>query len=666
MNRLQDSSSLYLRQHADNPVHWQPWDEAALAQAREQGRPVLLSIGYSACHWCHVMAHESFEDPATAELMNRLFVNIKVDREERPDLDKLYQLSHQLLTGRGGGWPLTVFLDPTDHGAFFAGTYFPPEPRHGMPAFQELLHKIRDWFDANRGAVTAQNRQLQQAIEQMQASASPGEVAHSEDLFQAAYDQFSERHDTRHGGFGGAPKFPQAPQLALLDQMARSKAAFADGAITMLDNTLEAMALGGLRDHLDGGFFRYTVDGAWTIPHFEKMLYDNAQLLPIYASAAARSGKRVLAQAAEGIGEWLLTEMRDDRGCFHASVDADADGVEGGYHVWDRDELRALVGEEDFAAFARSFGIDEPPNFEGEHWHLRRRDGALDGYEPITQRLRTAREERIPPETDRKILTAWNALCITGLARAGVALQKPDWINAAQECWQYLQEHAWRDDRLYAVIFEDQAQFPAYLDDHAFLLEATLALLQARWTDGGLPLARRLAQRLAELFEDPRGGFCFTASDQPSPVTRLLLLQDDATPNGNASAAMGLLDLAHLDGDAQMLERARQAVARSVSDAARYPLAHATALRAHDLLDAAPAQVLILGSDPEQKNQMRAVAARHDRLNCFLLPESTADLPALIGRDRHDGPALALVCRDLHCLPPATSPGALERVLAET
>jgi hypothetical protein len=663
MNRLQDSPSLYLRQHADNPVAWQPWDDAALASARDQDKPLLLSIGYSACHWCHVMAHESFEDPDTAAVMNELFVNIKVDREERPDLDKLYQLSHQLLNGRGGGWPLTLFLDPHDLGAFFAGTYFPPQPRHGLPAFVDLLRKVREWFDANRDAVRVQNRSLRQAIEQLQA-ATPGESDAGEALLEQAFGQLQQRYDSAHGGFGAAPKFPQAPLLGLVAVLAEPGGRFAGAAQQMLRHSLAAMAASGLRDHLDGGFFRYTVDGTWTIPHFEKMLYDNAQLLPLYAEAAAAGGDRMLEQAASGIAGWLLSEMQQADGGFAASIDADADGQEGGFHVWDREQLEALLDEEYRGGFSRDFGLDRAPNFEGRHWHLVRTDGAISGHEESLKRLRAARAARVPPATDTKVLTAWNALCADGLARAGLALERPDWIDAASATLTYLRRCAWRDGRLYAVTSKDGARFPAYLDDHAFLLQAILSLLQARWEDGLLPFARTIADRMLDLFESTDGGFFFTASDQATPVTRLRTLQDDATPNGNGIAAVALQTLGHLESEPRYVEAAQRTLETGHAELAKYPLAHASLLTALDRSLRAPAQVVICGAIDAEKQSWRALALRFNRVNCYLLPQGAGDKPAA-GKQGADHRTTAYICHGMRCLPPVTTPEDLEKALRE-
>ena len=663
MNRLNDSSSLYLRQHKDNPVDWQPWDDAALTQACESGKPILLSIGYSACHWCHVMAHESFEDPETAALMNELYVNIKLDREERPDLDKLYQLSHQLLSSRGGGWPLTVFLDPDDLTPFFAGTYFPPEPRHGLPAFKELLQKIRQWFDDNRDSVSEQNQRLKDAIGSMQKSRGHDRQPDAQ-VFTTAFEQLESRYDREHGGFGDAPKFPQAPLLNLLQALGQMKEAFSDNSKDMLHETLSKMALSGLRDHLDGGFFRYSVDGSWTIPHFEKMLYDNVLLLPLYAETAAANGDRLMAETAEGVASWLVNEMRDDNGGFYASMDADAGGVEGAFHVWGRGELQTLLDASEYEAVTRQFGIDGPPNFEGQYWHLISNGPKLEGMESAIQKMREARALRTAPGTDTKQLTSWNALCMEGFARAGKAMQKEEWLDVAEQILNFLKRHCWKDNQLMAVYAQDQARFPAYLDDHAMLLSAVLELLQARWNQDHLDFAIALAETIMEKFEDSgSGGFFFSAADQATPVARLRPLQDDATPGGNGVAARALESLGHLTGEQRFLEAAGRTLSGSYEEQVQHPLAHATLLLALNDHLQPPMQVLITGSDEEEMQEWKAVIAGHHRVNCYLLGPGSGELPAIPGLHEPVDQTHAYICEGLRCLPPAGNKREFQKLL---
>ncbi len=659
MNRLEASTSLYLKQHADNPVEWYPWGPEALDRAQALDRPILLSIGYSACHWCHVMAHESFEDPDTARVMNELYINVKVDREERPDLDRVYQLSHQLLTGRGGGWPLTLLLDPADLTPFFAGTYFPREPRHGLPAFRDLLARAREWFDDHRDEISAQNQRLQETVAALQGGEGAPEVP-GEEVFTTATTQLGERFDRQHGGFGGAPKFPQAPLLALVQGLAARTGG--DEAAAMLRATLHKMAISGLRDHLDGGFFRYAVDGSWTIPHFEKMLYDNALLLPLYAESAARWRDGLLREAATGIAEWLCGEMQHPEGGFYASIDADADGVEGGFHVWQVDEIRTLLDDDAYRALADAFDLASPPNFEGRAWHLQRsREEAL--APPLREALdtlRAARAARVPPTTDTKRLTAWNALCAEGLVRAGAALGNEGWVDAAERTMRLLARRLWIDDRLHAVLAGDEVQFPAYLDDHAFLLQASLALLEERWRPEYLQLAARLADQLLDHFQDnERGGFFFSTASEPVPIHRMRPFQDDATPGGNGVAAHALVRLGHLLAEPRYLDAAQRTLRAASTELGRYPLAHASLLCALDEFLDPPTQVILAGANREELMEWQAIARGGERLRCYLLDPDAEPLPGILGAYRVGERSRAFVCKGTSCQPPLESGAAL-------
>jgi uncharacterized protein YyaL (SSP411 family) len=557
-NLLSGETSPYLLQHADNPVAWLPWGEAALAQAREQDRPILLSVGYSACHWCHVMAHESFEDEATAAVMNRLFVNIKVDREERPDLDQIYQTAHQLLTGRAGGWPLTMFLTP-DGTPFFGGTYFPPGPRHGLPGFADLCQRIDEAWRTRRHDIAAQNRELLAVLNRPAPTQVPGEL--NERPLALLRALLLGSLDREHGGFGGAPKFPHPTDLAFL--LHRKGDGDAQEAALL---TLRRMAQGGIHDQLGGGFCRYSVDDRWEIPHFEKMLYDNGPLLGLYADAWAATGDGYYREVAEGIAGWLLREMTSPEGAFYSSLDADSEGEEGRFYVWERSEVEHLLGPAKSALGVRCWGLDRPPNFEGRHWHLRLAAAPTDEEAPLLESARAtllaARERRVRPGCDDKILTAWNALMIEGLAHAARVFDRPDWLAAARRALDFLRQHHWQDGRLLATSRHGRAHLPAYLDDYAFLLAALLELLQAGHRPEDLDFARQIADALLERFEDrERGGFYFTAHDHEVLIQRPRTAHDNAQPSGNGVAILALQRLGNLLGDPRYLAAAQRALA---------------------------------------------------------------------------------------------------------
>ncbi|MDE1961533.1 MAG: thioredoxin domain-containing protein, partial [Xanthomonadaceae bacterium] len=524
MNRLAAETSPYLRQHADNPVHWWPWCDEALALARTHGTPILLSIGYSACHWCHVMAHESFEDAATAALMNELYICIKVDREERPDLDRIYQLAHQALTRRGGGWPLTVFLTPDDHLPFYAGTYFPREPRYGMPPFAQVLREVRRWWDEQRDQVRSQNAALAEFLADQGRGAASGDALNDAPI-RAALVQIEAGFDPQFGGHRGAPKFPHCTEMELLLDVSiatgppssQDSAASGRGR-TMVELTLARMAAGGIHDQIGGGFARYSVDERWEIPHFEKMLYDNAQLLPLFACVARANQDRRDAQddpaVAHGILAWLVREMTASSGGFYAALDADSEHEEGKFYVWQRDELRALLDADEYAIAAPHLGFDRAPNFEGKAWNPIvasapadcarslgiTADVAVTRLSHARAKLFAARAQRVRPGLDDKILTAWNALAIAGIARAARTLDAPLLLGLAENALDHLYNAAWRDGRLYAKASADAARFPGYLDDYALTLDALIEVLQCRWSERDMTWAIVLAEALLERF----------------------------------------------------------------------------------------------------------------------------------------------------------------------
>ncbi|MCA1779549.1 MAG: thioredoxin domain-containing protein [Xanthomonadaceae bacterium] len=693
-NRLSGSLSPYLEQHADNPVDWYPWSPEALDAARAQDKPIVLSIGYSACHWCHVMAHESFEDPAIAGRMNQGFINIKVDREERPDLDRIYQLAHQLLSGRGGGWPLTLFLDPADQTPFVAGTYFPPEARHGLIGFAELLERVHDAWINQREALAAQNRQLREALLMVSAqhTEKDPQAGSAEDLL---IGQLSARLDRRHGGFGDAPKFPQAPLLEWLLARAEDDPQAAE----MLNDTLKPMAVNGLFDHLGGGFFRYSVDAAWEIPHFEKMLYDSALLLPIYAEAAQRWNDDDLRYATERTVEFLCRDLGLAEGGFASSLDADsvpadlepgqpASPREGAHYLWTPAQFDDCLGDRsaghvdsDQAAVERAqarFGLDGPPNFEQSSWHLviartlnelttraDQADPVAVSLEQARQKLLACRMRRPMPGRDDKMLASWNALTVIGLARAARALDRPEWAQLACDTHAIVWQRLFDDDQVHAVWRDGRRAHPALLNDFASMLLACLETLACRWNTEWLDRADWLAGQIRDRFSDFGSGTLFlTPADHEALIMRPTANTDDATPAGAALAARGLLRLGHLTANPEWLELAGRALDSAAGDIQRSPMAHASLMLAAAEYARPVAQVLIGGTGP-LADQWFAELSRRVNLHCYRIVSDEPDLPgplADLARAERD---IAVVCIGNRCLAPAHNAAQLERRLAE-
>jgi len=681
-NHLRGETSPYLLQHAANPVDWYPWGAEALEKAARENKPILLSIGYSACHWCHVMAHESFEDPETAALMNRLFVNIKVDREERPDLDKIYQTAHSLLAQRHGGWPLTVFLTPHDQVPFFAGTYFPDKPRHGLPAFRDLLQRISDYLPAHADEIRAQNTALLQALQgNMDTNATDTLNALPLD---SARQQLQHNFDERDGGFGAAPRFPHPTSIErLLRHWSGSRTAGIEPdrrALHMAVFTLERMARGGIYDQLGGGFCRYSVDSRWEIPHFEKMLYDNAALLALYAEAGTATGNPLFERITRETAAWVLREMQSPEGGYYSSLDADSEGEEGRYYVWDRDEVRTHLGETDYPLFARRYGLDQAPNFEGR-WHLNvcrttaelAAEFSLTGKE-VRQRLASARdtllqlrERRVRPGRDDKILTAWNGLMIRGMAIAGRLLDEPAWIESAERALDFIRDRLWKNGRLLATCKDERAHLNAYLDDYVYLIDAILELLQARWRDGDLAFAVELAEALLAHFAAADGGFYFTSDDHEALIQRPLPLHDDATPSGNGIAAKVFGRLGHLLGEARYLQAAEDTLKHLWSGLLQMPHGHASLLVALEE-SLFPLQVIIIRGTGSSLPDWHKLAARSyaPRRLCLAIPNEARDLPAQLQQRRPEGDAVAYICSGLTCGAPLQDYAEFTRQLSTT
>ncbi len=685
-NRLATSTSPYLRQHADNPVAWWPWCDEALALARRQDKPILLSVGYSACHWCHVMAHESFEDAATAEVMNRLFVNIKVDREERPDLDKIYQTAHQLLAQRSGGWPLTVFLMPDDLRPFFAGTYFPPQPRHGLPAFRELIASVERAYREQGDAIREQNASLMDALRQLEPV--PADAIPDAAPLEGARRQLAGSFDAANGGFGRAPKFPHPSNLEFLLRHWAATAAQDQRqgdakALHMASFTLERMIRGGINDQLRGGFCRYSTDDQWMIPHFEKMLYDNGPLLALCCDACQISdlagdqaedplGQRVAGaglfrDAATATADWVMAEMQSPEGGYYSTLDADSDGEEGKFYAWDRAEIEALLTADEYALTASLYGLDQTPNFDAK-WHLHgyRTLGEVAAAQGLSSphaglllaaakaKLLAARQRRVRPGRDEKILTSWNALMIKAMARAARVLGRAEYLTSAERALDFIHGRLWRDGRLLATCKDGNAHLNAYLDDYAFLLDALLELLQTRWRRSDLDLAIALADvLLAQFFDAEQGGFFFTAADHETLIQRPKPLGDEAMPSGNGIAAHALQRLGHLLAEPRYLEAVQATLRLAAEPMRRIPYAHASLLMALDE-HLYPPETIVIRGQGEALVAWQSAAQRgyEPRRLVLAIPSHESDLPGALGAMVPGEATRAYRCRGTQCEPP--------------
>lgn len=660
-NRLADETSPYLLQHKDNPVHWQPWGPEALAEARERQVPILLSVGYAACHWCHVMERESFEDEATAAYMNEHFVPVKVDREERPDIDAIYMEAVQSITGQGG-WPLTAFLDPQGV-PFHGGTYFPPDSSRGMPSFMMVMEAVIKAWDEKRDEILAQSRDVRERLGAVSLIGAPeGELDPGLPGRRAA--NLTEQTDLNLGGFGPAPKFPPASALDFM--LGRGETAAAEV-------TLDRMAAGGIFDQLAGGFARYAVDDRWLVPHFEKMLYDNALLARTYLRAWQVTGHDRYRWVAEKTLDWALSEMLDPAGGFYASLDADSEGVEGLFYTWTPEEIEDALGDSASAAI-ETFGVTAEGHLDGRSvLHIpggMPPDEIGNGLDGLIDRLLAARSERVRPALDDKVISSWNSLMISALAEAGAVLGRTDYLNAAGRCADFI----WNGMRspqgnLLRTWRHGEARLNAYLEDHAFLLEALLDLYQAAFDPAVFDRARAVAETMLDRFSDPaRGGFFTTSHDHEELIARRKDVGDHPLPAGSSSAAFGLLRLAALTGEAAYRRKAEEVLNLLAPATARQPAAFGHLLQALAFHHSPPAELAIVwpgsGSRSDAADLLAEVRSAY-RPNLVLAggPEGSKAPPLLRDRPAAGDLPAAYVCENFTCQAPVTDPEALAEQL---
>ncbi len=698
-NRLASETSPYLLQHRDNPVDWYPWGPEALEHARSEDRPILLSIGYSACHWCHVMEHESFEDPETARLMNEHFVNIKVDREERPDVDSIYMTAVQQVTGHGG-WPLTVFLTPQGQ-PFFGGTYFPPAPRHGLPSFRQLLLGVAQAYSERREEVDRSAAELHRFLEQGMSVRAPGGLDPA--ILDRAFHTLASRFDARHGGIGGAPKFPQPLVFEFLlrhwkrtgnPQGLSGEAAKNEEALRIVEHTLRKMAAGGIYDQLGGGFARYSVDARWLVPHFEKMLYDNALLARLYLQAYQATGDAEYRRIVEETLHYVQREMTGPEGGFYSAQDADSEGVEGKFYVWTPEEIDEVLGPEDGRLFRRYFDVTKAGNWEGDHHappprpisilHVahpaeavasaagvsieRLQEVIARGRELLYQR----RAERVWPGLDDKVLTSWNAMMLRAFAEAARVLDRQDYERVAVRNAEFLLRELRREDRLLRTWKEGQAKIDAFLEDHALLIEALIAVYETTFDTRWVREARTLAETMLERFwEDSEGAFYDTAADAEMLVVRPRDPYDNPIPSGNSAAVMALLRLGALAGEPRYQRVAVQALEGMGRLLAEMPSGFGYLLSALDFHLATPQEVALVGRrGAEDTRALLEVLARRYLPNttlAFAEPEAVQEaaelIPLLEERGMVEGRATCYVCERYACRLPVTDAAGLEREL---
>ena len=676
-NRLARETSPYLQQHATNPVDWYAWGPEAFEVARKTGKPVLLSVGYSACHWCHVMAHESFEDPATAKVMNELFVNIKVDREERPDIDKIYQFAHQVLTQRGGGWPLTMFLTHDDQKPFFGGTYFPDKARYGMPAFTNLLKRVAEYYREQGAELRAQNDTLMDVFGDLTPAPVDGSIALDASPLDGARAQLEQTFDPRFGGFGSAPKFPHPGSIdRLLHHWHDTSVSQSPDlhALFMATLTLTRMAEGGLYDQLGGGFARYSVDEYWMIPHFEKMLYDNGALLASYAEAALATGEPLFKRIATETGDWLLREMQDEAGGLHSAYDADSEGHEGKFYVWTREEVQAALAPLEWTVFSRRFGFDQDANFEGA-WHChvfvsieqiakeQQLDAALVEKELASAgaKLLAIRSRRVWPGLDDKVLTSWNALAIRGLAIAARNLGEARFAVAAERALDFVRQNLWKNGRLLATSKGGVSHLNAYLDDYAYLASALLEMLQLRWRNEDAAWLREILGVMLDRFEDAKlGGFFFTSDDHEQLIHRSKSFSDDAIPAGNGIAARALIRAGYLLGETRWLEAGERTLRAAWLAINRFPHGHMSLLEALAEYLTPPEIVIIRGTEAQRwRDELTKLYSPHRLV--FAIPADSPGLDAAIADKAAGAGTRAYVCRGSTCSPPVESLSDLVR-----
>ena len=657
MNRLKNEKSDYLQQHADNPVDWYPWTEEAFKKAEQEDKPIILSIGYSACHWCHVMAHESFEDEATADIMNKFFINIKLDKEERPDLDKIYQMSQTIITGKTGGWPLTVFMTPKKL-PFFAGTYFPDTERHGLPSFKDILTRVNEFYLDKKKDIELQNIQIKNIFSSLN-NCQISENIINDDLMKTVKSELLASIDKVHGGFGSAPKFPHANNLDFLIKTCKNDDKETLDAINL---TLLRMCCAGIYDHLKGGFFRYSVDELWMIPHFEKMLYDNGPMISLLSNAYKLTNNNIYLNKLSQTCDWVIDEMQSEVGGYYSTIDADSENHEGKFYVWSIDELEELLTINELEIFKKIFAVYDKPNFEEEyHLHVTKTNESfyLDNAVSanlICNKLLTARNKRIRPSTDKKILVSWNALMIEGMLNAYKVSDDEKYFKSAKESFNFIKDNMWKKNKLYAC-YHDKEYFNAYLDDYAFLAKSCIELLKIEWNDSNLDFLIKLTDTIINDFQDhDNGGFYFTSVNHEELIYRPKSYMDESLPSGNSVAVDVLSELYELLGERKYIDAVESTIKSAHDSLDRSSFSHCS------LLLAAPKtmsskRLIVIRCKKDNLKDLQIKISKISKLNdnVYFIPNDIEVNNKYVANKVAKGEFTAYICQNNICSEPIKS-----------
>ena len=657
MNRLKKEKSDYLLQHADNPVDWYPWCDEAFQVAEEENKPILLSIGYSACHWCHVMAHESFEDNTTADIMNKLFINIKLDKEERPDLDKIYQMSQTIITGKTGGWPLTVFMTPKKF-PFFAGTYFPDTERHGLPSFKDILMRVNDFYKDQKKDIELQNIQIRNIFNNLNTPKESKNII-DDSLVDEVRNDLVSSIDKVHGGFGSAPKFPHINNLDFLIKTLNPND---KKTISGINLTLMRMCCAGIYDHLKGGFFRYSVDELWMIPHFEKMLYDNGPMVSLLSYAYKITKNKIYLDKLTQTCDWLIDEMQSNLGGFYSTIDADSENREGKFYVWSNDQLKELLSPDELEIFRKIFMVYDKPNFEGEyHLHITKSNEAyylqnIEMANLICNKLLKAREKRVRPGTDKKILVSWNALVIEGMINAYKVSSNENYIESAKKSFDFIKNNMWKNNKLYAC-YHDKECFDAYLDDYAFLAKSCIELLKIEWSNSNFNFLIQLTDILINDFQDQKnGGFYFTSKNHEKLIYRPKSYMDESLPSGNSIAVYVMSQLYELLGETQYIEAVEKTIKSAYDSLKRSTFSHCSLLLASPEIRGSQ-RLIIIRCKEDNLKEIQKTINEFNLLedNIYFIPNNT-DLDQKSLSDKvAKGDFTAYICQNNTCSEPIGS-----------